>query len=68
MPVTTKIIDPKTGDESTITVSEDDGIRAGVTAESLGKLKPVFSATGSTHAGNASQVRFRDCTLRCPRY
>jgi len=28
----------------------------GVTAESLSKLKPVFSKTGSTHAGNASQI------------
>lgn len=56
VPVTVKVIDPKTGDESTITVTEDDGIRDGVTKESLGKLKPVFSKTGSTHAGNASQV------------
>jgi acetyl-CoA acyltransferase 1 len=30
--------------------------RDGVTAESLGKLKPAFSKTGTTHAGNASQV------------
>ncbi|PKI83810.1 acetyl-CoA C-acyltransferase [Malassezia vespertilionis] len=37
-------------------VSEDDGIRAGVTKESLGKLKPAFAADGTTHAGNASQV------------
>ncbi|KAG0141600.1 hypothetical protein CROQUDRAFT_98575 [Cronartium quercuum f. sp. fusiforme G11] len=28
----------------------------GVTAKSLGKLKPVFSKAGSTHAGNASQL------------
>lgn len=56
VPVTVKVIDPKTGDEATITVTEDDGIRDGVTKESLGKLKPVFSKTGSTHAGNASQV------------
>ncbi|GAA5839225.1 hypothetical protein JCM5353_008542 [Sporobolomyces roseus] len=56
VPVKTKVTDPKTGDEHEITVSEDDGIRAGVTKESLSKLKPVFSKTGSTHAGNASQV------------
>ena len=37
-------------------VLEDDGIRPGVTAESLGKLKPAFSKDGCTHAGNASQV------------
>ncbi|QRV74422.1 hypothetical protein RhiJN_02436 [Ceratobasidium sp. AG-Ba] len=34
----------------------DDGVREGVTPESLAKLKPAFSKTGSTHAGNASQV------------
>lgn len=38
------------------TVDKDDGIRDGVTAESLGKLKPAFKKDGSTHAGNASQV------------
>ncbi|WFD28050.1 acetyl-CoA C-acyltransferase [Malassezia nana] len=38
------------------TVTEDDGIRKGVTAESLAKLKPAFAADGCTHAGNASQV------------
>lgn len=37
-------------------VDKDDGIRDGVTAESLGKLKPAFKKDGSTHAGNASQV------------
>ena len=35
---------------------KDDGIRAGVTAESLGKLKPAFDKDGFTTAGNASQV------------
>lgn len=38
------------------TVYQDDGIRDGVTAESLSKLKPAFAKDGSTHAGNASQV------------
>lgn len=37
-------------------VDSDDGIRGGITQESLSKLKPVFSKTGSTHAGNASQL------------
>lgn len=37
-------------------VEHDDGVRDGVTKESLAKLKPAFSKTGSTHAGNASQV------------
>ncbi|BGP45149.1 3-ketoacyl-CoA thiolase with broad chain length specificity [Rhodotorula kratochvilovae] len=54
--VKTKWVDPKTEEEKEIVVTEDDGIRAGVTKESLSKLKPVFSKTGSTHAGNASQV------------
>ncbi|KAF9975648.1 3-ketoacyl-CoA thiolase with broad chain length specificity [Actinomortierella ambigua] len=53
VPVTTKIED-KDGNEKTITVSEDEGIREGVTAESLGKIKPAFG--GHTTAGNASQV------------
>jgi acetyl-CoA acyltransferase 1 len=55
-PVTVKYTDPKTGEESSITVSKDDGIRPGTTVESLSKLKPAFSKDGSTHAGNASQV------------
>lgn len=37
-------------------VTKDDGIRQGVTKESLAKLKPVFAENGTTHAGNASQV------------
>ncbi|GAA5856440.1 hypothetical protein JCM8547_008746 [Rhodosporidiobolus lusitaniae] len=56
VPVKVKITDPKTDEEREIVVDKDDGIRDGVTKESLGKLKPVFSKTGSTHAGNASQV------------
>lgn len=38
------------------TVDADDGIREGVTAESLAKLKPAFDKDGYTTAGNASQV------------
>ncbi|CCA76233.1 probable POT1-acetyl-CoA C-acyltransferase, peroxisomal [Serendipita indica DSM 11827] len=56
VPVKTKITDPKTEKESEIVVDSDDGVREGVTKESLAKLKPAFSKTGSTHAGNASQV------------
>ncbi|KDN40444.1 thiolase [Tilletiaria anomala UBC 951] len=37
-------------------VDRDDGVRSGVTAESLAKLKPAFAKDGATHAGNASQV------------
>ena len=51
-----KWIDPKTDDEKTITVAKDDGIRDGITAESLAKIKPAFAKDGSIHAGNASQI------------
>lgn len=55
IPVTTTVSD-KEGNEKEVTVTEDDGIRRGVTAESLGKLRASFSEDGSTTAGNASQV------------
>jgi acetyl-CoA acyltransferase 1 len=56
VPIPAKFIDPKTEKVHEIIVDQDDGIRDGVTAESLGKLRPAFSKDGSTHAGNASQV------------
>ncbi|MCJ1396164.1 3-ketoacyl-CoA thiolase with broad chain length specificity [Xylographa bjoerkii] len=55
-PLEVKYIDPKTDEEKIVTVSKDDGIRPGITAESLGKIKPAFSKDGSIHAGNASQI------------
>ena len=55
-PVTVKYTDPKTEKEETITVSKDDGMRPGITAESLGKIRPAFAKDGTIHAGNASQV------------
>jgi acetyl-CoA acyltransferase 1 len=55
-PLTVKWTDPKTEEEKTITVSRDDGIREGITAESLSKIRPAFSKDGSIHAGNASQI------------
>jgi len=36
-----------------VTVSQDDGIRAGTTAEKLAQLKPVFRPDGTVTAGNA---------------
>jgi acetyl-CoA acyltransferase 1 len=51
IPIKTKIVDPKTDKEVEITVAQDDGIRDGVTAETLSKLKPAFAKDGSTHAG-----------------
>ena len=57
VPVKTKIIDPKTEEEKAIVVSDDDGIRPGVTVQSLGQLRTVFKKDGTTTAGNSTQVR-----------
>lgn len=56
IPLTVKWTDPKTDEEKTITVAKDDGVREGITAESLGKIRAAFAKDGSIHAGNASQV------------
>lgn len=56
VPVSTTIVDPKTKEEKSIVVAQDDGIRAGTTAAALGKLRAVFKEDGSTTAGNSSQV------------
>lgn len=37
-------------------LDHDEGVREGVSAESLGKLRPAFTADGSITAGNASQL------------
>jgi len=55
-PLTVKWTDPKTDEEKEITVKMDDGVREGITAESLGKIKAAFAKDGSIHAGNASQI------------
>jgi acetyl-CoA C-acetyltransferase len=39
-----------------LTVTEDEGIRPGTTAETLAKLKPSFAADGTITAGTASQI------------
>lgn len=39
-----------------VTISEDEGIRAATTTESLAKLRPAFDKAGSITAGNASQI------------
>mmetsp|Transcript_26178 Transcript_26178/g.57193 ORF Transcript_26178/g.57193 Transcript_26178/m.57193 type:complete len:462 (+) Transcript_26178:146-1531(+) len=56
VPVRTKVIDPKTGAETPVVVSEDDGVRASTTMETLSKLPTVFKKEGTTTAGNSSQV------------
>lgn len=55
-PLKVKFEDPKSGETKEIVVDRDDGIRDGVTAESLGKIRAAFAKDGSIHAGNASQV------------
>lgn len=55
-PLTVKYTDPKSGEIKNITVKKDDGVRPGITAESLGKIRPAFAENGSIHAGNASQI------------
>jgi acetyl-CoA acyltransferase len=42
--------------ESTIQFSQDEGVRPDTNIESLAKLRPAFSVTGSVTAGNASQT------------
>ncbi|XP_039005770.1 3-ketoacyl CoA thiolase 1, peroxisomal-like [Hibiscus syriacus] len=56
IPVATKIVNPKTGEEQAIVISEDDGILPDTNMAGLAKLKPAFKKDGTTTAGNASQV------------
>ncbi|KAJ5832636.1 3-ketoacyl-CoA thiolase peroxisomal [Penicillium riverlandense] len=57
VPITTKVKDPKTGEVTQVTLTRDDGVRYGTTAESLGKIRPAFPQFGDrTTGGNASQV------------
>jgi len=56
IPVHTKFVDKKTGEERRIVVSQDDGMRKGLSLEKVQKLKPAFDPAGSTTAGNASQI------------
>ena len=46
----------KDGNEKEVLVDRDDGMRAGTSMETLGKLKPAFKKGGTTTAGNSSQV------------
>ena len=44
------------GKGTTTTLAHDEGIRADTTMETLGKLRPAFSAEGTITAGSASQI------------
>ncbi|KAJ5899652.1 3-ketoacyl-CoA thiolase peroxisomal [Penicillium taxi] len=54
-PLKVNWVDPKSGETKTINVEADDGIRPGMTEESLSKIRAVVKG-GSIHAGNASQI------------
>lgn len=56
IPVHTKTVDPKTGEEKPVTICTDDGIRPNTNMKDLARLKPAFKKDGTTTAGNASQV------------
>ena len=62
IPVTCEYVPPARKDSDAllekqqITVTRDDGVRPGTTIEKLASLPPVFSPTGSSTAGNSSQI------------
>ena len=49
-------IDVKDRKGNVTTISDDEGVRADVTADGLGKLRAVFRKDGRVTAGNASQI------------
>ena len=53
VPVTIKDSEGNLTDE---TISSDEGIRPGTTAETLANLKPAFKENGKITAGNSSQI------------
>lgn len=57
-PIVVTIKDAKTGESKQVTISKDDGIRYGTTAESLGKIRNAFPQwkPSRTTGGNASQI------------
>lgn len=46
-----------------IVVSEDEGVRADTTAQSLAKLRPAFGKDGTITAGSASQISDGACAV-----
>ncbi|ORX56404.1 thiolase [Hesseltinella vesiculosa] len=56
VPLTVTVLDKDGENPKQIVVDKDEGIRANSTVEGLAKLKAVFKPTGSTTAGNASQI------------
>jgi acetyl-CoA C-acetyltransferase len=46
-----------------ILVTEDEGVRPETTTETLGKLRPAFSADGTVTAGSSSQISDGACAV-----
>ncbi|TKJ18647.1 acetyl-CoA C-acetyltransferase [Blastococcus sp. CCUG 61487] len=59
--ITPVLIPQRKGDP--IEFTEDEGIRADTTAESLGKLRPAFAKDGTITAGTASQISDGACAV-----
>jgi acetyl-CoA acyltransferase 1 len=53
VPVTVRVRNEETGEETESLVAKDDGIRSGLTLEKLQSLKPVFKENGGSTAGNS---------------
>ncbi|KAJ5392183.1 hypothetical protein N7509_007673 [Penicillium cosmopolitanum] len=58
VPTTTKSYSAENPDAppQDVTVTQDDGIRHGLSLEKVAALKPAFAADGASTAGNSSQV------------
>ena len=46
-----------------VVISTDEGFRADITAESLGRLRPAFAKDGTLTAGSSSQISDGACAL-----
>lgn len=57
VPITTTVKEGPDGAAKEVTLTRDEGIRPGTTAEGLGKIRPAFPQWGpTTTGGNASQL------------
>jgi acetyl-CoA acyltransferase 1 len=56
VPITVRYVNSETSEESQREVKDDEGIRKGVTAQGLAKLKPAFAEDGRSTAANSSQI------------
>lgn len=57
VPITIQVKDPKTGKETTVTLTKDEGPRWGTTYKALSNIRPAFKQFGDrSTGGNSSQV------------